>query len=148
MPCQCIEVTAQSLASDCEVSQPDHVPARPGLRVRRSADERGRAFSLIPFTTAWLASSRVAALPQTVYAAVFLLVKLTYIVLMRETFRQSTTTPEQQRSQRIHFLRAWIMVAVFAFAACAVFVPAGVRLALTATFLLVHVRPNLWRTSL
>lgn len=106
------------------------------------------AISLIPFTTAWLASSRVAALPQTVYAAVFLLVELTYIVLMHETFRQSTTTPEQQRSQRIHFLRAWIMVAVFAFAACAVFVPAGVRLALTATFLLVHVRPNLWRTSL
>jgi hypothetical protein len=78
---------------------------------------------------------------------VFLLVELTYIVLMHETFRQSTTTPEQKRSQRVHFIRAWIMVAVFAFAAFAVFVPAGVRLALTATFLLIHVRPHLIRTT-
>jgi uncharacterized membrane protein len=105
------------------------------------------AISLIPFTTAWLAASRVAALPQTAYAAVFLLVELTYIVLMHETFRQSRTTPEQKRSQRVHFIRAWIMVAVFAFAAFAVFVPAGVRLALTATFLLIHVRPDLIRTT-
>jgi uncharacterized membrane protein len=105
------------------------------------------AISLIPFTTAWLAASRVAALPQTVYAAAFLLVELTYIVLMRETFSQAPTTPAQKQTQRLHFIRAWIMVAVFAVAAFAVFLPPGVRLALTATFLLVHVRPDLLRTK-
>jgi hypothetical protein len=82
-----------------------------------------------------------------VYSAVFLLVELTYIVLMRETFRQGTATPEQHQAQRIQFIRAWIMVAVFAFAACAVFVPASFRLALTATFLLVHAHPNPGRAT-
>ena len=103
------------------------------------------AISLIPFTTAWLASSEVAAFPQTVYATVFLLVELTYIVLMHEAFRQGFPTLEQRRTQRVHFVRAWIMVAIFAFAAAAVFIPAGVRLALTTTFLLLHVRADLRR---
>lgn len=56
------------------------------------------------------------------------------------------TSSAQKRDQRVHFLRAWIMAAIFAFAAFAVFVPAGVRLALTATFLLLHLRPNLLRS--
>jgi uncharacterized membrane protein len=105
------------------------------------------AISLIPFTTAWLASSEVASFPESVYAAVFLLVELTYIVLMYETFRQGITSPEQRRAQRVHFVRAWIMAAIFAFAAFAVFSPAGIRLALTTTFLLLHFRPNLLRAS-
>ena len=80
------------------------------------------------------------------YASVFLVVELTYILLMHETFRQGFTSSAQKRNQRVHFLRAWIMAAIFAFAAFAVFVPAGVRLALTATFLLLHLRPNLLRS--
>jgi uncharacterized membrane protein len=103
------------------------------------------AISLIPVTTAWLASSRVASFPLTVYASVFLLVELTYIVLMRETFKQGAASPKDLRSQRVYFIRAWIMVAIFAFAAFATFVPVGVRLALTTTFLLLHIRPDLTR---
>jgi uncharacterized membrane protein len=103
------------------------------------------AISLIPFTTAWLASSRLSAFPQTAYATVFLLVELTYIVLMYETFRQGFASPEQRRTQRVYFVRAWIMVAIFAFAAFAVFVPVGIRLALTTSFLLIHLRPKLIR---
>jgi uncharacterized membrane protein len=105
------------------------------------------AISLIPFTTEWLAASRVASLPQTAYAAVFLLVELTYIVLMYEALRQNTPSPEESRARKALFIRAWIMVGVFTFAACATVVPAGVRLALTATFLLVHVRPSLLREA-
>jgi uncharacterized membrane protein len=104
------------------------------------------AISLIPFTTAWLASSRVAAFPLTVYATVFLLVELTYIVLMRETFKQGFSTQPQKQTQRMYFVRAWIMAAIFAFAAFAVFVPVGIRLALTTSFLLLHIRPNMLRT--
>lgn len=103
------------------------------------------AISLIPVTTAWLASSKVAPFPLTVYATVFLLVELTYIVLMREAFKQASASPLQRRAQRVYFIRAWIMVAIFASAAFVTVVPVGVRLALTTTFLLLHFRPNLTR---
>jgi uncharacterized membrane protein len=48
--------------------------------------------SLIPFTTAWLASSKVATVPLTAYATVFVLVEATYMVLMYESFRQSSAS--------------------------------------------------------
>lgn len=105
------------------------------------------AISLIPFSTAWLSSSRVSAFPQTVYSAVFLLVELTYILLMHETFRQGFSSPAQRLTQRVHFIRAWVMVAIFALAAFAVFLPPGVRLALTASFLAIHVRADLVRKT-
>jgi TMEM175 potassium channel family protein len=76
-----------------------------------------------------------------------MLVELAHIVLTRETFRQRVTAPEQKRTQQVQFIRAWITMAIFAFAAFAVFVPAGVRLALTTTFLLLHFRANLHRLT-
>lgn len=101
------------------------------------------AISLIPFTTAWLASSRVAPLPMTVYAAVFLAVELTYIALMRESFRQRAAAGKSARgSHRIQWIRAWIMVAVFAFAAIPFAVPPLVRMAFMAMFLVFHARPD------
>jgi len=103
------------------------------------------AISLIPVTTSWLASSRVAPFPLTVYATVFLLVELTYIVLMRETLGQRAGTREVRRTQRVYFIRAWIMAAIFGFAAFATFIPVGGRLAFTATFLVLHLRPSLTR---
>jgi uncharacterized membrane protein len=100
--------------------------------------------SLIPFTTAWLASSRVAHAPLTAYAVVFLLVELTYMVLMYESFRQSPANDAATLSRRrMQWVRAWIMVAVFAFAAVAFFLPALVRMALLGAFLILHTQPDL-----
>src|SRR5215475_4134733 len=39
------------------------------------------AVSLIPFSMAWIANSHFAAIPVAVYAAVFVLVNVTYIAL-------------------------------------------------------------------
>jgi uncharacterized membrane protein len=100
--------------------------------------------SFIPFTTAWLASSRVAAVPLTAYATVFLLVELTYMVLMYESFRQSPSDDVVTLGRRrMQWIRAWIMVAVFAFAALAVFLPALVRMVLLGAFLVLHTQPEL-----
>lgn len=100
--------------------------------------------SLIPFTTAWLASSRVASVPLTAYATVFLLVELTYIVLMYESFRQRPSSDRATlERRRMQWLRAWIMAALFAFAALAVFLPALVRLGLLGAFLVLHTQPDL-----
>ncbi|AQH02983.1 hypothetical protein A9R05_29355 [Burkholderia sp. KK1] len=99
--------------------------------------------SLIPFTTAWLASSRVANVPLTAYATVFLLVEMTYMVLMYESFRQSPARDAETRGRRrMQWARAWIMLAVFAFAALAVFLPALVRLGLLGAFLVLHTQPD------
>jgi uncharacterized membrane protein len=40
--------------------------------------------SLIPFTTEWIAGTKLAAAPVTLYAAIFLLVNITYLALCRE----------------------------------------------------------------
>ncbi|SAK44266.1 hypothetical protein AWB79_00798 [Caballeronia hypogeia] len=102
--------------------------------------------SLIPFTTAWLASSRVANVPSTAYAAVFLLVELTYMVLMYESFRQRPTSDAATLDQRrMQWIRAWVMVALFAFAGLAFFLPALVRMGLLGAFLILHTKPDLLR---
>jgi uncharacterized membrane protein len=99
--------------------------------------------SLIPFTTAWLASSRVANVPLTAYATVFLIVEMTYMVLMYESFRQRPTTDASTlRRRRMQWIRAWIMVAVFAFAALAYFLPSLVRMGLLGAFLILHTQPD------
>ncbi|WP_233839052.1 TMEM175 family protein [Paraburkholderia sp. ZP32-5] len=100
--------------------------------------------SFIPFTTAWLASSRVATVPLTAYATVFLLVELTYMVLMYESFRQRPSDDASTlRRRRMQWIRAWIMVAVFAFAALTFFLPALVRMALLGAFLILHTQADL-----
>ena len=44
------------------------------------------AVALIPFLTAWMAETELAPLPVALYAFVFLLVNLTYQILVHETF--------------------------------------------------------------
>ena len=44
------------------------------------------AVGLIPFLTAWMAETKLAPLPVALYAFVFLLVNITYQILVHETF--------------------------------------------------------------
>jgi uncharacterized membrane protein len=43
------------------------------------------AVSLIPFLTAWMADTRLAAVPVSMYAFVFVLVNITYLMLIYQT---------------------------------------------------------------
>ena len=45
--------------------------------------------SLVPFSTAWVADTRLAAVPVAVYAAVFVLVNLAYCAFVWETLAQA-----------------------------------------------------------
>src|SRR5262245_16748492 len=45
--------------------------------------------SLVPFSTAWVADTRLAAIPVSVYGAVFVLVNLAYCVFVWETLAQA-----------------------------------------------------------
>jgi len=73
--------------------------------------------SLIPFSTAWLADSHLAAAPVAAYAGVFVLVNATYLVL-----RLEAVAPREPRS---FARRARSMVRTRPFATLAIFLLAG-----------------------
>ena len=73
--------------------------------------------SLIPFTTEWIAESRLAAAPVTMYAAVFVLVNITYVALCWEAVDRPGHEDVSQRMQRLMQMRSVITIGVFAAAA-------------------------------
>jgi TMEM175 potassium channel family protein len=73
--------------------------------------------SLVPFSTAWIAGSRLAAIPVALYAGVFVLVNVTYLVLRWETMDRSQAegiTPRHRQTMRI---RSRVTLGIFAAAA-------------------------------
>jgi uncharacterized membrane protein len=102
------------------------------------------AISFIPFTTAWLAESELATFPLTLYALVFLLVEGTYMVLMWESYSHLPDRIDP-RSRKWQWYRAWIMLAIFFVATVLDFIPPFLRLALLASFLILHGRADLSR---
>jgi uncharacterized membrane protein len=74
--------------------------------------------SLLPFSTAWIADTQLAAgIPVCVYAAVFFLVNLTYISLCAELVDRPNAKALPPRMRRRMRLRATATLIVFAIAA-------------------------------
>src|SRR5262245_24605553 len=57
--------------------------------------------SLVPFSTAWVADTRLAAVPVSVYAAVFVLVNLAYCAFVWEALAQAEVEEVSARMRRI-----------------------------------------------
>jgi uncharacterized membrane protein len=73
--------------------------------------------SLIPFTTTWIADSRLAAAPVAMYAAIFVLVNVTYLALCWEAVDRPAHVDVSQRMRRLLRMRSFITIGVFAAAA-------------------------------
>ncbi|HEY4371525.1 MAG TPA: TMEM175 family protein [Burkholderiales bacterium] len=73
--------------------------------------------SLVPFSTSWMAESRMESVPVSVYAAVFVLVNLTYIALCFEAIFKHATEKISPRARRMMRIRSLISLGVFAAAA-------------------------------
>lgn len=73
--------------------------------------------SLIPFTTEWIADSRLAAAPVALYAAVFVLVNVTYVALCWEAVDRPARENVSQLMRRMLRMRSVITVGVFTAAA-------------------------------
>ena len=73
--------------------------------------------SLIPFTTEWIAESRLAAAPVAMYAAVFVLVNITYVALCWEAVDRPKREDVTQRMRRLMHMRSVITIGVFGAAA-------------------------------
>src|SRR3954453_22839233 len=70
--------------------------------------------SLIPFTTEWIADSRLAAAPVATYAAVFVLVNVTYLALCWEAIDRPAGEAVSKRVRHMMRMRSFVTVLLFA----------------------------------
>lgn len=75
------------------------------------------SMSLLPFTTDWMASTRLAPAPVALYAGVFMLVNATYLLLCRELVDRPEREALPVKHRRMMRMRATMTLLVFAIAA-------------------------------
>jgi len=98
--------------------------------------------SLVPFTTAWIADSRLGAVPVALYALVFFLVNTTYMVLCMEVVDSPDIEVVTVRMRRTMRIRCFTTMGVFFAAALVALVyPIG-GLALICLCLILYLRPE------
>jgi uncharacterized membrane protein len=71
------------------------------------------AVSLVPFATAWVARTRLAAAPVFVYAAVFVLVELAYLQFEHLALAQAVVEKISLRAQRLAKIRSFVAFGLF-----------------------------------
>jgi TMEM175 potassium channel family protein len=99
--------------------------------------------SLIPFTTVWIADSRLAAAPVALYAAVFVLVNVTYLALCWEAVDRPAHEDVSQRMRRLLRMRSFVTIGVFAAAALVAVKWPVVAMALICLCLVGYLRPDI-----
>jgi uncharacterized membrane protein len=99
--------------------------------------------SLIPFTTEWIAESRLAAAPVAAYAAVFVLVNVTYLALCWEAVDGPSREDVSKRVRRMMRMRSFITVLLFAAAAVIALRWPVVAMAVICVCLIGYVRPDI-----
>ena len=72
------------------------------------------AVSLMPFATAWIASTRLGAVPVAFYAGDFFLVNATYVLLCLEAVDRSAPHKVGPRARSMMRIRSFATLAVFA----------------------------------
>jgi uncharacterized membrane protein len=98
--------------------------------------------SLLPFATSWIAQSRLAPTPMAVYAAIFVLVDLAYLVFEREVLAQADAVAMPERSQRLARRRTLVALAIFVGATIAApFIP-WLGFGLICAALILYLRPE------
>ena len=98
--------------------------------------------SLIPFTTEWIADSRLAAAPVALYAAVFVLVNVTYLALCWEAVDRPAREDVSQRMRRLLQMRSFVTIGVFAAAAVVALWWPVVAMVLISLCLVGYLRPD------
>jgi uncharacterized membrane protein len=100
------------------------------------------AVSLMPFATAWIASTRLGAIPVAFYAGDFFLVNATYLLLCLEAVDRSAPHKVKPRARSMMRVRSVATLAVFAAAgAVALWYPIG-GMAMICLCLAVYLSPG------
>lgn len=100
------------------------------------------AASLVPFSTAWIAKSRLAPFPVCLYAAEFMLVNVTYIALRKAVANQLRGVDLQMETAPLMQVRAFFTLGVFTLAAILSLWWPWVGMGLICFCLLLYVRPD------
>jgi uncharacterized membrane protein len=98
--------------------------------------------SLLPFSTAWMAVSKLAPQPVAFYAAVFFLVNATYIALIWELMERTPHQEVSQKERRIMRYRSMITLCVFGVAAAMALKFPLFGLGMCCCCLIVYLRPE------
>ena len=99
------------------------------------------AVSLIPFATAWIATTRLSAAPVAFYAADFFLVNVTYLLLCLEAVDRSAPHKVEPRVRSMMRMRSLATLAVFAAAGIAALRYPIAGMALICLCLFVYLSP-------
>jgi uncharacterized membrane protein len=99
--------------------------------------------SLIPFATVWIADSRLAAAPVALYAAIFVLVNVTYLALCWEAVDRPANEDVSQVMRRLLRMRSFVTIGVFAAAAVVALKWPVVAMALICLCLVGYLRPDI-----
>lgn len=98
--------------------------------------------SLVPFATAWIADTRLAAIPVAVYAAIFVLVNATYLVLCWESVDRANVKQPSPHVRRMMRMRSVGTLGVFALAGLLALESPWVGMFLICACLVLYVRPE------
>lgn len=99
--------------------------------------------SLIPFTTEWIADSRLAAAPVALYAAVFVLVNITYLALCWEAVDRPAREDISTRMRSLMQMRSFLTIGVFVTAALVALRWPAVGMLLICLCLIGYLRPDI-----
>jgi uncharacterized membrane protein len=103
--------------------------------------------SLIPFTTAWIADSKLGSAPVMLYALVFVAVNATYLALCWEAVDRPSNENSSDRIRRMMRMRSLATIILFLIAALiAVWFPV-LGLGIIVFCLLLYVRPDVSEVS-
>jgi uncharacterized membrane protein len=100
------------------------------------------AVSLVPFSTAWIARTRLAAVPVATYAAISICVNIAYLVFERETLSQADSVAVPERARRLAWRRSFATLIIFAAAAFLALVAPRAGFILICTALIPYLRPE------
>jgi uncharacterized membrane protein len=98
--------------------------------------------SLVPFSTAWVARTRLAAIPVFVYAGVFVLVELAYLQFEHYVLAQAAVREISHRARRLTQIRSLIAFGLFLSAMLVSLKFPLCGFALVCCAVLLHLRPE------
>jgi len=98
--------------------------------------------SLVPFATAWVASTHIAAVPVFVYAAVFVLVELAYLQFEHHAVAQAVVEEISPRTRRLAKMRSLVAFGLFLTAMFVSLKFPQLGFGLVCCAVLLHLRPE------
>jgi uncharacterized membrane protein len=98
--------------------------------------------SLVPYSTAWIADTRLAAGPVLFYAAVFVMVNIAFLGYQQDALSQASDQEVSPATRHLTRVRALITLAIFLSAACVAYWHPLSGFGLVCCVLLIYLRPQ------